>query len=165
MGDHVTFTCRASETSTVPSSAVRTTVTVEVSDALQVNITDSPNSPPGKDQVVEGATVTLSGTVSDDDPEDAPTYEWTHDGAPSDRLRDPAALSPRLRRPTSATPLVTVTLTADDGTVEVSDALQVNITDSPNGPSSAVRVTVMVVSAATSGAVNVVDSAARATVS
>ncbi len=29
---------------------------------------------------------------------------------------------------------VTVTLTADDGTVEVSDALQVNITDSPNSP-------------------------------
>ena len=48
---------------------------MEVSDALQVNITDSPNNAPeveaGADQeVVEGATVTLSGTVSDDDPED-----------------------------------------------------------------------------------------------
>ncbi len=44
------------------------------------------NSPPavgaGADQeVVEGAAVSLSGTVTDDDPEDTLTYSWTHDGA------------------------------------------------------------------------------------
>ncbi len=56
---------------------------MEVSDTLQVTIADSPNSPPtvnaGQDQT-EGATVTLSGTVSDDDPEDTLAYSWTHDG-------------------------------------------------------------------------------------
>ncbi len=138
-----------STTFTAPDVATNTTITVtltaddgtvEVSDALQVNITDSPNSPPtvnaGQDQeVVEGATVTLSGTVSDDDPEDAPTYEWTHDGTLAITFADPAALSTTFTAPDVATnTTVTVTLTADDGTVEVSDALQVNITDSPNSP-------------------------------
>ena len=80
-----------------PNVAANTTITVtltvndgtvDASDTLQVTITDSPNSPPtvnaGQDQeVAEGATVSLSGTATDGDPEDAPTYSWTHDGAPS----------------------------------------------------------------------------------
>ena len=136
-----------STTFAAPNVAANTTVTVtltaddgtvEVSDALQVNITDSPNNAPeveaGADQeVVEGATVTLSGTVSDDDPEDAPTYEWTHDGALAITFANSSALSTTFAAPdVAANTTITVTLTADDGTVEVSDALQVNITDSPN---------------------------------
>ena len=134
-----------STTFTAPDVAANTTVTVtltaddgtvEVSDTLQVTITDSPNNAPeveaGADQeVVEGATVTLSGTVSDDDPEDDLTYLWTHDGALAITFANPAALSTTFAAPdVAANTTVTVTLTVNDGTVEVSDALQVNITDS-----------------------------------
>ena len=117
--------------------------TVEVSDALQVTIADSPNSPPtvnaGQDQeVAEGATVSLSGTVSDDDPGDTPTHEWTHDGPSGITFANPAALSTTFAAPdVAANTTFTVTLTANDGTVEVSDALQVTITDSPNSPPAA----------------------------
>ena len=117
--------------------------TVEVSDALQVTIADSPNSPPtvnaGQDQeVAEGATVSLSGTVSDDDPGDTPTHEWTHDGPSGITFANPAALSTTFAAPdVAANTTITVTLTVNDGTVEVSDALQVTITDSPNSPPAA----------------------------
>jgi hypothetical protein len=137
---------------------------VDVSDALQVNITDSPNSPPtvnaGQDQeVAEGATVALSGTATDDDPEDTLTYSWTHDSALGITFANPAALSTSFTAPdvaagalsititgsdslsasftapdVAANTTITVTLTVNDGTVDVSDALQVNITDSPNSP-------------------------------
>ena len=134
---------------TAPDVAADTTITVtltandgtvEVSDALQVNITDSPNSPPvvgaGADQeVVEGATVTLSGTANDADPEDDLTYSWTHDGSLTITFANQTALSTSFTAPdVAADTTITVTLTANDGTVEVSDALQVNITDSPNSP-------------------------------
>ena len=92
----ITGSDSASASFTAPNVAANTTITVtltvndgtvDASDTLQVTITDSPNSPPtvnaGQDQeVAEGATVSLSGTATDDDPEDAPTYS-THDGAPS----------------------------------------------------------------------------------
>ena len=114
--------------------------TVEVSDTLQVTITDSPNSPPevgaGDDQeVVEGATVSLSGTVSDDDPEDDLTYSWTHDDALSITITGSDSLSASFTAPNvAANTTITVTLTVNDGTVDVSDTLQVTITDSPNTP-------------------------------
>ena len=138
-----------STTFAAPDVAANTTVTVtltvndgtvDVSDALQVTITDSPNRPPvvgaGADQeVVEGATVTLSGTATDGDPEDDLTYEWTHDGALAITFANPAALSTTFAAPdVAANTTVTVTLTVNDGTVDVSDALQVTITDSPNRP-------------------------------
>ena len=134
---------------TAPDVAANTTITVtltvddgtvEVSDTLQVTIADSPNSPPtvnaGQDQeVAEGATVTLSGTVSDDDPEDAPTYSWTHDGALAITITGSDSLSASFTAPdVAANTTITVTLTVDDGTVEVSDTLQVTIADSPNSP-------------------------------
>ena len=134
---------------TAPNVAANTTVTVtltvndgtvDVSDALQVTITDSTNHPPvvgaGDDQeVVEGATVSLSGTATDDDPEDDLTYSWTHDGALAITFADPAALSTSFTAPNvAANTTVTVTLTVNDGTVDVSDALQVTITDSTNHP-------------------------------
>ena len=134
---------------TAPDVAANTTITatltvndgtVDASDTLQVTITDSPNSPPtvnaGQDQeVAEGATVTLSGTAADADPEDAPTYSWTHDGPSGITFADPAALSTSFTAPNvAANTTITVTLTVNDGTVDVSDTLQVTITDSPNSP-------------------------------
>ena len=138
-----------STTFAAPDVAANTTITVtltvndgtvDVSDALQVNITDSSNRPPvvgaGADQeAVEGATVTLSGTATDDDPEDTLAYRWTHDSALGITFADPAALSTTFAAPdVAANTTITVTLTVNDGTVDVSDALQVNITDSPNRP-------------------------------
>ena len=136
-------------TFTAPNVAANTTVTVtltvndgtvDISDTLQVNITDSPNNPPeveaGDDQeVAEGATVTLSGTANDDDLDDTLTYLWTHDGSLAITFADPAALLTTFTAPNvAANTTVTVTLTVNDGTVDISDTLQVNITDSPNNP-------------------------------
>ena len=138
-----------STTFTAPNVAANTTATVtltvndgtvDVSDTLQVTITDSLNHPPvvgaGDNQkVAEGATVTLSGTATDDDPEDDLTYEWTHDGALAITFADPAALSTTFTAPNvAANTTATVTLTVNDGTVDVTDTLQVTITDSLNHP-------------------------------
>ena len=96
----------------------------------------TPNNPPmvkaGADQeVVEGATVALSGTVSDDDLDDL-RYSWTHDGPSGITFANPAALSTSFVAPNvAANTTFTVTLTVNDGTVDVSDTLQVTITDSP----------------------------------
>ena len=108
--------------------------------ALNVTVTGSANSPPvvdaGDNQTVaEGATVSLSGTASDADPGDTLTYEWTHDSALGITFADSAALSTSFTAPdVAADTTITVTLTVNDGTVGVSDTLQVTITDSPNSP-------------------------------
>ena len=147
----ITFADPAAPSTTfaAPDVAADTTITVTltvndgtvgVSDALQVTVTDSPNSPPvveaGDDQeVAEGATVTLTGTATDADPEDTLTYSWTHDGSLAITFADPAAPSTTFAAPdVAADTTVTVTLTVNDGTVGVSDALQVTVTDSPNSP-------------------------------
>ena len=145
----ITGSDSASASFTAPNVAANTTFTVtltvndgtvDVFDTLQVTITDSSNSPPaveaGADQeVVEGATVTLSGTASDDDPEDDLTYSWTHDGPSGITFANPAALSTSFTAPdVAANTTFTVTLTVNDGTVDVSDTLQVTITDSPSIP-------------------------------
>ena len=118
-----------------------------IDDGVQIlRLTDPPpaaNSPPvvgaGDDQeVAEGATVTLSGTASDDDPGDTLTYSWTHDGTLAITITGSDSLSASFTAPdVAANTTITVTLTVSDGTVEVSDALQVNITDSPSIPPAA----------------------------
>ena len=145
----ITGSDSASASFTAPNVAANTTITVtltvndgtvDASDTLQVTITDSPNSPPtvnaGQDQeVAEGATVSLSGTATDGDPEDAPTYSWTHDGAPSITITGSDSASASFTAPNvAANTTITVTLTVNDGTVGVTDTLQVTITDSPNRP-------------------------------
>ena len=142
----ITGSDSASASFVAPNVAEYTTVTVtltvndgtvDVSDTLQVNITDSPNSQPkveaGADQeVVEGATVALSGTATDADPEDDLTYAWTHDGAPTIAITGSGSASASFVAPNVAEDTtITVTLTVNDGTVDVSDALQVTIADSP----------------------------------
>ena len=134
---------------TAPGVAANTTITVtltvndgtvDVTDTLRVTITDSPNSPPevgaGDDQeVVEGATVTLSGTATDDDTEDTLAYSWTHDDSLAITITDSDSLSASFTAPgVAANTTITVTLTVNDGTVDVTDTLRVTITDSPNSP-------------------------------
>ena len=145
----ITGSDSASASFTAPNVAANTTITVtltvndgtvDASDTLQVTITDSPNRPPtvnaGQDQeVAEGATVSLSGTATDGDPEDTPTYSWTHDGAPSITITGSDSASASFTAPNvAANTTITVTLTVNDGTVDASDTLQVTITDSPNRP-------------------------------
>ena len=134
---------------TAPGVAANTTITVtltvndgtvDVTDTLRVTITDSPNSPPevgaGDDQeVVEGATVSLSGTATDDDTEDTLAYSWTHDDSLAITITDSDSLSASFTAPgVAANTTITVTLTVNDGTVDVTDTLRVTITDSPNSP-------------------------------
>ena len=105
-----------------------------------MTITDSPNSLPtvnaGQDQeVAEGATVSLSGTATDGDPEDTPTYSWTHDGAPSITITGSDSASASFTAPNvAANTTITVTLTVNDGTVDASDTLQVTITVAQRPP-------------------------------
>ena len=61
--------------------------------------------------------MTLSGTANDADPEDDLTYSWTHDGALE--ITFGTRLSTSFTAPdVAADTTVTVTLTANDGTVE-----------------------------------------------
>ena len=145
----ITGSDSASASFTAPNVAANTTITVtltvndgtvDVTDTLQVTITDSPNSPPevgaGADQeVVEGATVNLLGTATDDDPEDTLAYSWTHDDTLAITITDSDSLSASFTAPgVAANTTITVTLTVNDGTVDVTDTLRVTITDSPNSP-------------------------------
>ena len=65
---------------------------------------------------------------SSSEPEDTLTYSWTHDDSLTITFADPAALSTTFTAPNvAANTTVTVTLTVNDGTVDVSDTLQVTI--------------------------------------
>ena len=112
--------------------------TATVSDTMLVTITDSANSAPtvsaGADQeVAEGATVTLSGTATDDDPEDTLTSSWSHNSTLPITLGDGSALDTSFTAPNvSGDTVVEFTLTVNDGTATVSDTMLVTITDSAN---------------------------------
>ena len=69
-------------------------------------------------EVVEYATVVLSGSASFAVPED--DLAWTHDGALEITFANQTALSTSFTAPDVAAD-TTVTATASDGTVEVSD--------------------------------------------
>ena len=104
---------------------------------------DSPNTAPtanaGANQTVtEGATVSLNGTASDDDPEDSPTYAWTFNNtALGITLADAAALDTSFTAPNVAadTPVL-FTLTVSDDTASSTDTVLVTIRDSANSPPS-----------------------------
>ena len=82
--------------------------------------------------------MTLSGTASDDDPGDNLTYSWIHDSALTITITGSDSLSASFTAPdVAANTTITVTLTVSDGTVDVSDALQVTIADSPSIPPAA----------------------------
>ena len=118
--------------------------TASSTDTVLVTIRDSANSPPtanaGANQTVtEGATVSLNGTASDDDPEDSPTYAWTFNNtALGITLDDAAALDTSFTAPNVAadTPVL-FTLTVSDGTASSTDTVLVTIRDSANSPPTA----------------------------
>ena len=110
-------------------------------DTVTITVNDSPNTPPTADAgdpqtVTEGATVTLSGTASDVDPEDSPTYAWTFNNtALGITLSSPSAPVTSFDAPNVAadTPVL-FTLTVSDGTASSTDTVLVTIRDSANRP-------------------------------
>ena len=115
--------------------------TVTVSNSTLVTILDSANSPPDVDagddqQLTEGSTVSLNGTVTDADLEDTLDYTWTHNSTDlvitfvNNKTVDTTFNAPNVPADT----VVEFTLTVDDGTVTVSNSTLVTILDSANSP-------------------------------
>ena len=98
-------------------------VTVQVSDGGRTdtadltvtlaNLNEAPTANAGEDQtgIAEGATVTLSGSASDPDANDALTYAWTQTGGPSVPFFDSALAAPTLVAPTGLSSEATLTFT------------------------------------------------------
>ena len=98
-------------------------VTVQVSDGGRTdtadltvtlaNLNEAPTANAGEDQtgIGEGATVTLSGSGSDPDANDALTYAWTQTGGPSVPFFDSALAAPTLVAPTDLSSEATLTFT------------------------------------------------------
>ena len=110
--------------------------TVTVSDSVTITITDSANSPPDVDagddrSFPEGSTVTLDGTVTDTDHEDELDYTWTHNSANlTIAFTDNKAIDTTFTAPNVSGDIVIVfTLTVNDGTVTISDMVEITITD------------------------------------
>ena len=119
--------------------------TLTDTDTVTITVNDSPNTPPtanaGANQTVtEGATVSLNGTASDDDPEDTTlTYSWTHTSGPMVTLTDPATATPSFTAPNvGETQDIVLTLTVtDSGTLTDTDTVTITVNDSPNTPPTA----------------------------
>ena len=101
------------------------TVTDNVIVTIENN--DPPSIDAGTDQtVLEGATVTLAGTATDDG--SSLTYGWTHDSDLAITLSDSAALTATFTAPAvDADTEVTFTLTVTDGPNTVTDNVIVTI--------------------------------------
>lgn len=130
-----TFTAPSSNATLVFQLNVTDSGSLSSTDTATVTITDSTNSPPtvdaGDDQTVqEGDAVTLTGTASDDDPEDTLTYQWAHDSSLTITLADSTALSTTFTAPNIASnATVTFTLTVNDGDTVSTDTITVIIAD------------------------------------
>ena len=115
--------------------------TVTVSNMTLITILDSTNSPPDVDagddqQLPEGSTVSLNGTVTDSDPEDVHDYTWTHNSTDlAITLADGSMLDTTFDAPNvPEDTVIEFTLTASDGTVTVSNMTLITILDSENSP-------------------------------
>ena len=77
------------------------------------NLNEAPKANAGEDHtgIAEGATVTLSGSGSDPDANDALTYAWTQTGGPSVPFFDSALAAPTLVAPTGLSSQATLTFT------------------------------------------------------
>ena len=120
-------------TLTVTDSGSRTDT-----DTVTITVEDSPNRAPsvnaGDDRTVtEGATVSLNGTASDDDPEDILSYQWTHNSSLPITLRNSATLNVTFVAPdVSANTAVLFTLNVTDGTEHTADTVTITVNDVPN---------------------------------
>ena len=114
---------------------------VDVSDALQVTITDSAGTPPavnrpptagaGPDRNVdEGKSITLQGSGSDPDG-DSLTYSWSQSPAtPAVSFSNRNSATPQITAPSvTAETEITLTLTVDDGTASDTDTMVLTILD------------------------------------
>ena len=138
LDESVMVTCRVSETSTVPSSAVRVTVMVVLAATSgAANVVDSAD---------EFANVIAR----------APS--WVHEYV---RLSSGSSSETMPERVTVAPSTTSWSAPASTSGALLGESVMVTcrVSETSTVPSSAVRVTVMVVLAATSGAANVVDSA------
>ena len=117
-------------------------VTVQVSDGGRTdtadltvtlaNLNEAPTANAGEDQtgIAEGATVTLSGSGSDPDANDALTYAWTQTGGPSVPFFDSALAAPTLVAPTGLSSEATLTFTlrvTDEGGLYHEDETRVGV--------------------------------------
>ena len=125
-------------------TAVTFTLTVDdgtttTTDSLVVTITDIPavNSTPvvdaGHDQIVlEGSIVTLTATTTDAD-DNQLAHTWTYHPLLNLTLTHATTTSPWFTAPdVNANTTITFTLTADDGTAEVSDSVDILIMPTQN---------------------------------
>ena len=125
-------------------TAVTFTLTVDdgtttTTDSLVVTITDIPavNSTPvvdaGHDQIVlEGSIVTLTATTTDAD-DNQLAHTWTYHPLLNLTLTHATTTSPWFTAPdVNANTTITFTLTADDGTAEVSDSVDILIMSTQN---------------------------------
>ena len=136
-----------STTFTAPEVTANTTVTFtltvsegadSIEDTVSVTISNTGNNPPtvdaGADQIVsEGDTVILSGTAADLDG-DSLTYNWTHDsqGLGISLVND-TSLSTTFTAPAvTVDTTVIFTMTVDDGTTPIADAVSVTVQDVPD---------------------------------
>ena len=116
---------------TIPITLTANSASLVSAEATASN--EPPTAIAGPNQaVIEGSSVTLSGTASDADG-DAMTYKWTHDSSLPISLADDAALSTTFTAPeVTADTTVTFTLTVSDGTDDVSASLDLLIIANSN---------------------------------
>ena len=109
--------------------------TVHTSAVRDVSANTLPSVNAGPDQtVLEGSTVALTGTASDQDG-NALTYSWGHDSALAIGFANSTSHVTTFTAPwVGSNSTVTLTLTADDGTGSASDSMSVTIVNAAQPP-------------------------------
>ena len=103
---------------------------------IEVDGETADNNPPvvgaGSDLVLaEGASFTLSGNATDQDASDTLTYSWSQNPEmPVVVLSDDTSLTPTITAPAvESSTVITLTLTVNDGTVDVTDEMDITVRD------------------------------------
>ena len=122
--DSLTFQLQVSDGTTVGSD----TVTVTVVD-IGIGTNSAPIASAGPDQTVaELSNVDLDGSGSADPDGDLFTYAWLQTAGPSVTLSDPTIATPSFTSPDVTAPVVlTFELTADDGTDNAMDTVDITV--------------------------------------
>ncbi len=103
---------------------------------LKITVAGADNNPPvvgaGSDLVLaEGASFTLSGSATDQDADDTLTYSWSQSPeTPAVVLSGGTTLTPTITAPAvESSTVITLTLTVNDGTVDVTDEMDITVRD------------------------------------